>query len=102
MGCRTGDILELFSLKDMYVEQKCYLFIMARRIEVSATLGKQNCLLSGLCGGVVRGFIILLGPRLYSRKSARDKLEGIKKSLIVLEYRFHLSRWNTLPSLIYS
>lgn len=39
-----------------------------------------------LCGGVVRGFITLLGPTLYSRKSARDKLEGIKKSLIVLEY----------------
>lgn len=77
VGFRTGDIWELFSLKDMHVEQTCYLFIMAWRTEVSAPLGKQSCLLSGLCGGVLRGFVTLSGPRLYSRKSVRDKL-GLK------------------------
>lgn len=41
VGCRTGDIWELSSLKDVHVEQTCYLCIMARRTEVSAPQGNR-------------------------------------------------------------
>lgn len=65
--CRAGDTLGFVSLKELLVEQKFYLSTMALRVEVSIAIGKQSYLLSGLCGRLVSGFIILSGPS-YSRK----------------------------------
>lgn len=61
------------------------LLVTALRVEVRTTIGKQSYLLSGPCGGVVSGFIVLLGPH-YSREFVRHKLEGVKRSLIVLRF----------------
>lgn len=49
MGGRAGDTLELFSLKDLHVEQKFYVSTSALRVEVSTTVGKQRAIDSQDC-----------------------------------------------------
>lgn len=86
VGSRAGDTLELFSWKDLHVEQKFYWSASALKVGISLLQGNRELSTLKIVQRGSECVHCIVRSQLSQESFVRSKLEGIKQSLIALRF----------------